>query len=245
VAVPRSEQRLLEVENLDVSYGPIQVVWGVTLSVRRGEVVSLIGPNGAGKTTTLRALAGLLPARKGKIRFETEDVTPEPPHKRVRHHLSLVPEGRLLWPRMTVEENLLMGAFPRHLREKSKQKLEEVYQLFPRLKERHKQLCGTLSGGEQQMCAIGRGVMAEPKLLMLDEPSLGLAPILVDQVFELIQRIAAEGMTILLAAQNANYALQISQYTYVMEWGKILLEGPSEELRASDHVRRAYLGAAN
>lgn len=245
MAAPRSEQRLLEVENLDVSYGPIQVVWGVTLSVRRGEVVSLIGPNGAGKTTTLRALAGLLPTRKGKIRFETEDVTPEPPHKRVRHHLSLVPEGRLLWPRMTVEENLLMGAFPRHLREKGEQKIEEVYQLFPRLKERHKQLCGTLSGGEQQMCAIGRGVMAEPKLLMLDEPSLGLAPILVDQVFELIQKIAAEGMTILLAAQNANYALQISQYTYVMEWGKILLEGPSEELRASDHVRRAYLGAAN
>jgi branched-chain amino acid transport system ATP-binding protein len=240
----RSQDRLLEVQNLDVAYGEIQVVWGVSLGVRRREVVSLIGPNGAGKTTTLSALSGLLPARKGKIAFEGQDVTSEPPHQRVLHHLSLVPEGRLLWPRMTVEENLLMGAFPRSIRPRARQNLERIYELFPRLKERHKQLCGTLSGGEQQMCAIGRGLMAEPLLLLLDEPSLGLAPILVDQVFELIGRIAAEGVTILLAAQNANYALQISHYTYVMEWGRILLEGPSEELLASEHVRRAYLGAS-
>jgi branched-chain amino acid transport system ATP-binding protein len=244
VSVPRSEKRLLEVESLDVAYGAIQVVWGVSLSVRRGEVVCLIGPNGAGKTTTLKAVAGLLPARKGKIGFEQHVVTSEPPHRRVRHHLALVPEGRQLWPRMSVEENLLMGAFQRGLRAKAHDKLDHIFQQFPRLKERRRQLCGTLSGGEQQMCAIGRGLMAEPLLLMLDEPSLGLAPIMVDQVFELIQKIAAEGVTILLAAQNANYALQISNYTYVMEWGKILLEGPSEELRASDHVRRAYLGAA-
>jgi len=241
----RSQERLLEVENLDVAYGAIQVVWGVNLGVRRKEVVSLIGPNGAGKTTTLRALAGLLPARKGKISFESQDVTTEPPHRRVVHHLSLVPEGRLLWPRMTVEENLMMGAFPRTIRPRARQNLERVYELFPRLKERHRQLCGTLSGGEQQMCAIGRGLMAEPLLLLLDEPSLGLAPIMVDQVFELVCQIAAEGVTILVAAQNANYALEISHYTYVMEWGRIVLEGPSKELMASEHVRRAYLGAAD
>jgi branched-chain amino acid transport system ATP-binding protein len=245
MANTRNPDRLLEVENLDVAYGPIQVVWDITLSVRRGEVVSLIGPNGAGKTTTLRALAGILPARKGKINFDGRDVAPDPPHRRVGHHLNLVPEGRQLWPRMTVEENLLMGAFSRNLRPKSNQNLERIYDLFPRLKERHKQLCGTLSGGEQQMCAIGRGLMAEPILLMLDEPSQGLAPIMVDQVFELICRIAKEGVTILLAAQNASYALQISNHTYVMEWGKMLLEGPSESLRESDHVRRAYLGATD
>ena len=245
MANARNPDQLLEVENLDVAYGPIQVVWDITLSVRRGEVVSLIGPNGAGKTTTLRALAGILPARKGKINFDGRDITSYPPYQRVGHHLSLVPEGRQLWPRMTVEENLLMGAFSRNLRPKSHQNLERIYGLFPRLKERHKQLCGTLSGGEQQMCAIGRGLMAEPILLMLDEPSLGLAPIMVDQVFELIARIAGEGVTILLAAQNASYALQISNHTYVMEWGKLPLEGPSETLRESDHVRRAYLGATD
>src|ERR1700675_4992775 len=240
---PRSQDWLLEVENLDAAYGPIQVVWGVSLRIRRKGVVSLIGPNGAGKTTVLKTLAGLLPARKGKILFDGQDLTSEPAHRRVLHHLALVPEGRQLWPRMTVEENLLLGAFPKNVRPKARQNLERIYELFPRLKERNKQLCGTLSGGEQQMCAIGRGLMAEPLLLLLDEPSLGLAPIMVDQVFELISRIAAEGVTILLAAQNANYALQISHYTYVMEWGKVLLEGPSEELLASDHVRRAYLGA--
>ncbi len=241
----RNPDRLLEVENLDVAYGPIQVVWDVTLSVCRGEVVSLIGPNGAGKTTTLRALAGILPTRKGKINFAGHELSSDPPHRRVRRHLSLVPEGRLLWPRMTVEENLLMGAFSRNVRPRAPRNLERIYGLFPRLKERHKQLCGTLSGGEQQMCAIGRGLMAEPMLLMLDEPSLGLAPIMVDQVFELISRIAGEGVTILLAAQNASYALQISNHTYVMEWGRLLLEGPSETLRETDHVRRAYLGAAD
>jgi branched-chain amino acid transport system ATP-binding protein len=245
MASVRNPDRLLEVENLDVAYGAINVVWDVTLSVRRGEVVSLIGPNGAGKTTTLRALAGILPTRKGKIKFDGQDLTFDPSHRRARHHLSLVPEGRLLWPRMTVEENLMMGAFSRNLRSKAHQNLARIYDLFPRLKERRKQLAGTLSGGEQQMCAIGRGLMAEPILLMLDEPSLGLAPIMVDQVFELISRIARESVTILLAAQNASYALQISDHTYVMEWGRLLLEGPSETLRESDHVRRAYLGAAD
>jgi len=235
-------ERLLEATGLQVAYGAIQVVWGVDLAVDRGQVVALIGPNGAGKTTTLRALAGLLPARQGIIRFAGQDVTAEPAHLRVRRHLCLVPEGRQLWPRMTVEENLLMGAFPRPMRPASSQQLPRIYDLFPRLRERRHQPCGTLSGGEQQMCAIGRGLMAQPLLLLLDEPSLGLAPILVDQVFQFIRRIAADGVTILLAAQNANQALQVSQHAYVMEAGRIALAGPSSELRASDHVRRAYLG---
>lgn len=234
--------RLLEVENLELAYGAVQVVWGVTLQVSRGQVVCLIGPNGAGKTTTLRALAGLVPVRKGRIIFDGQDVTLQPAHKRVRHHLCLIPEGRQLWPRMTVEENLLMGAFSPPLRAKAQQGLGKIYQMFPRLEERRKQACGTLSGGEQQMCAIGRGLMAEPLFLLLDEPSLGLAPILVEQVFQMIRQIAAEGVTILLAAQNANQALQVSHYAYVMETGRVPFEGASDELRASDHVRRAYLG---
>jgi branched-chain amino acid transport system ATP-binding protein len=235
-------ERLLEATGLQVAYGAIQVVWGVDLAVDRGQVVALIGPNGAGKTTTLRALAGLLPARQGTIRFAGQDVTAEPAHLRVRRHLCLVPEGRQLWPRMTVEENLLMGAFPKPMRPAARQQLPRIYDLFPRLRERRHQPCGTLSGGEQQMCAIGRGLMAQPLLLLLDEPSLGLAPILVDQVFQFIRRIAADGVTILLAAQNANQALQVSQQAYVMEAGRIALAGPSSELQASDHVRRAYLG---
>jgi branched-chain amino acid transport system ATP-binding protein len=235
-------ERLLEATGLQVAYGAIQVVWGIDLAVDRGQVVALIGPNGAGKTTTLRALAGLLPARQGTIRFAGQDVTAEPAHLRVRRHLCLVPEGRQLWPRMTVEENLLMGAFPRPMRPSARQQLPRIYDLFPRLRERRHQPCGTLSGGEQQMCAIGRGLMAQPLLLLLDEPSLGLAPILVDQVFQFIRRIAADGVTILLAAQNANQALQVSQHAYVMEAGRIALAGPSSELQASDHVRRAYLG---
>src|SRR5713226_1340795 len=237
--------RLLEVANLELAYGTVQIVWGVSLRGSRGQVVSIIGPNGAGKTTTLKALAGLVPVRKGRIIFDGQDVTSEPAHLRVCHHLCLVPEGRQLWARMTVEENLLMGAFSPPLRAKAHQNLNRIYELFPQLKERSKQACGTLSGGEQQMCAIGRGFMAEPLLLILDEPSLGLAPILVEQVFQMISRIAAEGVTILLAAQNANQALQVAQYGYVMEAGRVALEGASDELRASDHVRRAYLGVPN
>jgi branched-chain amino acid transport system ATP-binding protein len=245
MAADATASRLLEVENLDVAYGPIQVVWALCLAVNEGQVISIIGPNGAGKTTTLKVLAGLVTVRKGRILFRGQDVTAEPAHDRVRHHLCLIPEQRQLWPRMTVEENLLMGAFPAHLRPNAARNLDRIYKLFPRLKERRKQPAGTLSGGEQQMCAIGRGLMAEPALLMLDEPSLGLAPILVDEVFRMIRRIAAEGVTILLAAQNANYALQVSHYTYVMESGRIRLEGPSRELQTSDHVRRTYLGASN
>jgi len=235
---------LMHVEALDAAYDAVQVVWGINLQVQTGTVTSLIGPNGAGKTTTMNVIAGTLPARSGIIIFQGEDITSKPPHLRVAMRLSLIPEQRQLWPRMTVEENLLLGAFPRRLRAKAKENLKNIYEMFPRLGERRKQYAGTLSGGEQQMCAIGRGLMAEPRLLMLDEPSLGLAPMLVDEIFRYVRVIAARGVTILLAAQNANYALQFSDYSYIMESGRIALEGPSEKLRCDDHVRRAYMGAA-
>ena len=242
MAEPQNPERLLKVENLDVGYGATRVVWDVNLEVDRRQVVSLIGPNGAGKTTLLKALAGLLPVRKGKIIFDGKDVSSEPAHERVQHHLSLVPEGRQLWARMTVEENLLMGGFPSHLRSKAHSNLERIYELFPRLKERRKQLAGTLSGGEQQMCAIGRGLMAEPLLLLLDEPSLGLAPILVDAIFEVIREINAKGTTILLIEQNALLALKTAVRGYVLETGEVALSGPAEELIASPDIQRAYLG---
>ena len=240
----RPMDEVLKIENLEVAYGQIQVVWGIALAVPRGSVACLIGPNGAGKTTTLNAVTGVLPVKHGRIFIDGRDVTRERAHNRVRHRLALIPEGRQLWQRMTVEENLLLGAFPANFRHKAEDSLERVYAMFPRLKERRHQAAGTLSGGEQQMCAVGRGMMADPVLLMLDEPSLGLAPRLVDEVFALIRTIAEQGVTILLAAQNANYALGVSQYGYVMESGRIALEGPSEKLRADDHVRRAYLGAS-
>ena len=238
-------EALLRVEALDAAYDAVQVVWGLNLQVQAGTVTSLIGSNGAGKTTTMNVIAGTLPARRGEIIFRGEDITTKPPHLRVGMRLSLIPEQRQLWPRMTVEENLLLGAFPRRLRGKAKENLKNIYEMFPRLGERRKQHAGTLSGGEQQMCAIGRGLMAEPLLLMLDEPSLGLAPMLVDEIFHYVRVIAARGVTILLAAQNANYALQFSDYSYVMESGRIALEGRSEKLRCDDHVRRAYMGAAS
>ncbi len=238
------EEALLKVEDLDAAYGAVQVVWGISLRVNQGQVVSLIGPNGAGKTTTLNVLAGLLPPKKGRVLFRGHDVTTESAHQRVRRQISLIPEQRQLWPKMTVEENLLMGAFPENVRPKAHQNLDKIYAMFPRLKERHRQLAGTLSGGEQQMCAIGRGLMAEPQLLMLDEPSLGLAPMLVEEVFRFVRQITGQGVTVLLAGQNAVYALQVSDYCYVMESGRIAMEGPSEKLQANDHVRQAYLGAS-
>ena len=238
-------EALLRVEALDAAYDAVQVVWGLNLQVQAGTVTSLIGSNGAGKTTTMNVIAGTLPARRGEIIFRGEDITTKPPDLRVGMRLSLIPEQRQLWPRMTVEENLLLGAFPRRLRGKAKKNLKNIYEMFPRLGERRKQYAGTLSGGEQQMCAIGRGLMAEPLLLMLDEPSLGLAPMLVDEIFHYVRVIAARGVTILLAAQNANYALQFSDYSYVMESGRIALEGRSEKLCCDDHVRRAYMGAAS
>ena len=236
------DQNLLVAENLEVSYGVAQVLWGVSFSVARGKVTCIIGSNGAGKTTTLNAIAGALPVRAGRIMLGGEDVTSLPARERVQRHVSLVPEGRQLWPGMSVEENLMMGCFLPKFRSRAASSLTRVYDLFPRLKERRRQLAGTLSGGEQQMCAIGRGLMSEPQLLLLDEPSLGLAPILVDEIFRMIAEIAHQGVTILLVGQNVNYTLQVSHYGYVMEVGRITLKGSSEMLFHNEHVRKAYLG---
>jgi branched-chain amino acid transport system ATP-binding protein len=237
-----SGEKLLVVEGLEVFYGEAQVLWGISFAAARGGVTCMIGPNGAGKTTTLHTLAGVLTAKRGRISLNGEDITNLPPHERVTRRMSLVPEGRQLWPGMSVEDNLLMGCFVPALRKRAHAGLTRIYELFPRLKERRHQMAGTLSGGEQQMCAIGRGLMSEPQLLLLDEPTLGLAPILVEEIFALIRNIAAQGVTILLAGQNVNYTLQVSQYGYVMEVGRIAIEGSSETLANNDHVRRAYLG---
>jgi branched-chain amino acid transport system ATP-binding protein len=237
-----NDERLLVAEDLDVRYGVAQVLWGVSFSVIRGKVTCIIGSNGAGKTTTLNAIAGALPVKGGRITVSGEDVTALRPAERVKHRIALVPEGRQLWPGMSVEENLLMGCYLPALRRHASSGLARAYELFPRLKERRRQLAGTLSGGEQQMCAIGRGLMSEPQLLMLDEPSLGLAPILVDEIFTLIGNIARQGVTILLVGQNVNYTLQVSHYGYVMEVGRITLHGPSDVLFNNEHVRKAYLG---
>ena len=236
-------ERLLEVTDLQVAYGAVQVIWGISFAVHRGQVVALIGSNGAGKTTTLRAVAGVLPARAGRIRLAGEDITALPAHARVARGVVLVPEGRQLWPRMTVEENLILGAYTPGVRARVRDNLARVYDMFPRLKERRGQLAGTLSGGEQQMCAIGRGLMSEPRLLMMDEPSLGLAPMLVEEIFRFVREIARQGVTILLVEQNVHYTLEVADYAYVLETGRITLEGPAVELQANDHVRRAYLGA--
>lgn len=236
--------KLLIAEGLEVSYGATQVLWGISFSVAKGKVTCIIGSNGAGKTTTLNSVAGMLQTKKGRLLLNGNDITSLSTRDRVRRHISLVPEGRQLWPGMSVEENLLMGCFLRQFRSKAHPGLERIYGLFPRLKERRHQMAGTLSGGEQQMCAIGRGLMSEPQLLMLDEPSLGLAPKLVDEIFEFITNIASQGVTILLVGQNANYTLQISHYGYVMETGRVTLEGPTEMLMNNEFVRRAYLGIA-
>jgi branched-chain amino acid transport system ATP-binding protein len=236
---------LLAVAGLEVAYGQVQVVWGVDLAVRQGQVVTLLGPNGAGKTTVLRAIAGLTPVLRGAVRFAGRDLARLPARERLAHEerLCLVPEGRQLWPRMTVEDNLLMGAYAPALRGGARGELRRVYDLFPRLAERRGQLAGTLSGGEQQLCAIGRGLMGQPRLLLLDEPSLGLAPLITAQIFDLIRRIASGGgLTVLLAAQTALQALEIADYGYVMETGRIVLAGAAGELRESRHVRAAYLG---
>ena len=237
-------ETLLAAQDLQVSYGATQVLWGINFSIARGKVTCIIGSNGAGKTTTLNTIAGVLRNKKGRLLLNGEDIASLSTRERVKRRISLVPEGRQLWPGMSVEENLLMGSFLGVLRKKSSEGLARVYELFPILKERRHQMAGTLSGGQQQMCAIGRGLMSEPQLLMLDEPSLGLAPILVDEIFQLIANIARQGVTILLVGQNVNYTLQVSHYGYVMETGRITLEGPTEMLANNEFVRRAYLGIA-
>jgi branched-chain amino acid transport system ATP-binding protein len=235
---------LLRIDNLEVCYGAVQVLWGVSLSVNEGQVACLIGSNGAGKSTTLNTVAGVLKANGGKIFLKDEELARQPARERVKRRITLVPEGRQLWPKMSVEENLLMGAFPPKFRKTADSNLARVYEMFPRLKERRTQLAGTLSGGEQQMCAIGRGLMPDPELLMLDEPTLGLAPKAVDEIFEFVRNIRSKGVTVLLVAQNVNYALQFSEYAYLMETGKITLEGASASLLSNQYVQEAYLGSA-
>jgi branched-chain amino acid transport system ATP-binding protein len=232
---------LLEVEEIHTYYGAIQALRGISLTVEEGEVVTIIGSNGAGKSTTLRSISGLTPARSGRIRFEGQEITRLPAHEIVACGIALSPEGRHCFARMTVRENLDLGAYRRR-DEDIGEDIERVFDLFPRLKERERQKAGTMSGGEQQMLAIGRALMARPKLLMLDEPSMGIAPILVQRIYETIAEINRQGMAILLVEQNANYALDVSKRGYVLETGEVALTNESAELRDDPAVQRAYLG---
>ncbi|MDO8330151.1 MAG: ABC transporter ATP-binding protein [Fluviicoccus sp.] len=230
---------LLKISGLQVAYGGIQAVKGIDLEVRAGELVCLIGANGAGKTTTLNCLGGLLKPSGGSIRYQDKDLLSVPAHDRVRLGLSLVPEGRGVFSRLTVTENLKMGAYARKL---LPGELEKAFERFPRLHERREQLAGTLSGGEQQMLAIVRALLSKPKLLLLDEPSMGLAPLMVEKIFSTIAEVTADGVAVLLVEQNARAALKLAQRAYVMESGRITLEGPAAELAADERVRAAYLG---
>ena len=232
---------LLEVKNINVYYGAIHAIKDVSFSVGEGEVVTLIGANGAGKTTTLNTVSGLLRSKTGSVSFEGHSISHTPPDVIVRHGIAHVPEGRRIFQEMSVQENLEMGAFTRSNAEIAPG-LEKVYALFPRLAERRRQVAGTLSGGEQQMLAMGRGLMSSPKLIMLDEPSMGLAPILVEQVFEIIRQLHKSGTTILLVEQNAQMALAVADRAYVLETGRVTLSGTGHELAESEQVQKAYLG---
>jgi branched-chain amino acid transport system ATP-binding protein len=233
---------LLEVSDVRARYGAIEALKGVSLTVEEGEVVTLIGSNGAGKSTTLRSISGLTPASAGTVVFDGEDITRVPAHEIVVRGIALSPEGRHCFPRMTVRENLELGAHRRVKGREIDEDLARVFMLFPRLQERERQKAGTMSGGEQQMLAIGRALMARPKLLMLDEPSMGIAPILVERIYETIGEINRSGVAILLVEQNANYALEISRRAYVLETGQVVLLGESAKLRDDPEVQRAYLG---
>lgn len=235
---------MLKVNEIDVYYGNIQALKGVSLNVEEGEIVTLIGANGAGKTTLLNTLSGLLRPRNGEIEYLGKSIVARPAQHIVKDGIVHVPEGRRVFANMTVEENLSLGAFLRKDNQGIKQDLEKVYELFPRLHERRKQQSGTLSGGEQQMLAMGRALMSKPKLLLLDEPSMGLAPILVQTIFDIIQDINKNGTTILLVEQNAHMALSIADRAYVIETGKVVISGTSQELQESEMVREAYLGGA-
>ena len=231
---------MLKIENLQVSYGGIQAVRGVSFEVPDGQIVTLIGANGAGKSTTLRSIIGLVPPREGSILYNGEELRGKTTAEIVARGITLVPEGRQVFPDLTVEENLRIGAYLR--KDDLKKDLEWVYELFPRLKERHWQAAGTLSGGEQQMLAVGRALMSRPKLVMMDEPSLGLAPIVVQQIFDIIKKIHEEGVTVLLIEQNANMALHAADMGYVMETGAITFSGPGKELLENPPIQAAYLG---
>ena len=233
---------MLELNDVHVYYGAIHALKGVTLRVEPGKIVTLLGANGAGKSTTLRTISGLLRPRKGSIRFEGDEITKRKPQVIVKSGIAQSPEGRQLFARMTVLENLEMGAFQRDDKEGIEADIERIYELFPRLAERRSQKAGTLSGGEQQMCAIGRALLARPRLLLLDEPSMGLAPVLVERIFEVIVDINNQGTTVLLVEQNAAMALEIAHYGYVLETGKIALADTAEALRTNERVRASYLG---
>jgi len=233
---------MLEVHDLDVFYGDAQALHGMALHVDEGEVVTLVGANGAGKTTTLRAISGLERVARGDIVFEGESIAGSPGHTRAELGMSLVPEGRELWPSLTVLENLELGCYAKSARKHRDESLERVFDLFPRLQDRTKQPAGSMSGGEQQMVAIARALMSRPRLLMFDEPSLGLAPVVVTQVFAIIRRLAREGLTILLVEQNLKKALEVADRGYVVETGSITMQGPARELLSNEGIRAAYLG---
>ena len=233
---------MLEVSKVAAAYGDVQALWDVSFSVEEGKVATLLGSNGAGKTTTLRVISGLLQALEGEVRLRGERIDDLPPHRIAELGVIQVPEGRHLWPNMSVEDNLLLGAYSRRARAERAKTLAGVYERFPRLAERKAQLAGTLSGGEQQMAAIGRGLMGKPEILMLDEPSLGLAPILVDEVFRVISDIVAQGLTVLLVEQNVHRALEIAATASVIENGKVVLSKSAAEMAADPSVRSAYLG---
>ncbi|KAA0969430.1 ABC transporter ATP-binding protein [Aureimonas fodinaquatilis] len=233
---------MITVENVDAGYGPTTILQNVSLTVGEGEIVTIVGANGAGKTTTLRTIVGQIRPRKGKITFMGEDITNLPAHEVVDRGIILIPEGRQLFPDMSVRENLLMGTYRKAARQGQAERLEEVLELFPRVRERLDQDASSLSGGEQQMVAIARGMMAKPKILMFDEPSLGLAPIVVSQVFDVVRKIAATGTTVLIVEQNVFTTLKVADRGYVLENGSVVLADTAEALLKNDHVRRAYLG---
>ena len=237
-----SSTPLLDVRGIDVAYGGIRAVRQLNLHVHPGELVALIGANGAGKSTTLRAICGLVPLAAGSIHYQGQSLAGQPVHSMVRQGLVMVPEGRGIFPQLTIEENLYMGAYTRTDKDGVVQDLEGVFTRFPRLAERRKQTAGTLSGGEQQMLAMGRAILSQPKLLLLDEPTMGLAPIMVDKIFEVIADISQRGVTILLIEQNARLALEVSQRGYVLESGELTLQGPAHDLLHDPKVRAAYLG---
>jgi branched-chain amino acid transport system ATP-binding protein len=241
-ATAAAAENVLEIEDIHVYYGAIHAIKGVSLTVGQGEIVTLIGANGAGKSTTLRAINGLNRPRQGSIRFQGDDITRAAPHAIVKGGIAQSPEGRRLFPRMSVTENLEMGAFQRTDKENFAADMDRVFELFPRLHERRTQHAGTMSGGEQQMCAIGRALMARPKLLLLDEPSMGLAPIFVDRIFDTIIEVNKEGTPVLLVEHNALMALEVAKRAYVMETGRIALEGPASDLKTNEKVRATYLG---
>jgi len=233
---------VLEIHDVASGYGELQILWGASMALEQGQLTTLVGSNGAGKTTLLRAIVGQLKPWQGKVLFQGEDVSKLPPYAKAEMGLIMVPEGRQLFTDMTVHENLEMGATPQRARARAAQNLEKVFTLFPRLKERATQRAGTMSGGEQQMLAVARGIMSEPIVLMIDELSLGLAPVLMLDLFQSLRKLRGEGLTILLVEQNVRMALKVSDYAYVLSEGKVELHGPSHEVEDNEEVRRAYLG---